>query len=298
MNNDWRARTPLVLLLAVACLLLWLVLQIHPVRQLAASLVDRELIEENAAYLDKSEKEAARTLMHLVESYAALRVIQSGEVGFSLIVETRVQVGDALAGLTTIVERGIGVAAVAASAAAAMKALDKAAAVASPLLFEATLVLLGIYLIARTVRARHPITQLAHSLAEVATILFLTAFLLVPYSIHVSGWLSQHAVAPLKTYSAEHYANLYDDIHHARAENERHVRAKSATYALEEMFSDIAHRAEASSLAFVKHATATVLEGIVLPLGVFAALLLTLRAIAHRIRKILAVPGPAPGHDG
>ena len=295
MNPDWRARNPVVLVLAAACLLLWMALQIDPVQKIAASLVDRELTEENAAYLDRSEKQAARTLFHLIESYAALRVIQSGEVGFSLIVETHVQVGDAIAGLTTIVERGIGVAALSATAAAAMKQLDRAAALLSPMLFELTLALLGVYLIARAIHAKHPITQLAHSITEVAGILFLTAFLLVPYSIHVSGWLGHQVVAPLKRQSTQHYVNLHKDIQHARADSERHGRAKAATHALERMFSDIGHRAEASSLAFVKHAAAALLEGIVLPLTIFATLLLILRMGARKIRRILEAPGSSPG---
>lgn len=287
---QWPGDRLSVLILAALCIAVWLGLQVPALQQLGAAMAHDALIKENTEYLRAAEKQAAKNFVHLAESYAALRVIQSGRFGVSFLAKADVQVGDALAGLSDIVERTMDVSAAAAVAAATLNVTDRIAARLSPLLFEVALLAIAIYLIALAIDRNHRVTHLTKGLAEIGLLLFLTAYILIPYSIHTTGWLSEHAVAGLKADSSDQIAGFRGDVTRATRGHDLVKRAEQAAHDLKKQFRGLTHKVSAMGRSMVRQATAALIEGVLLPLGVFAMLWLALRRLMRQASTVFREP--------
>ena len=284
----WLSKNRYRLLFGTGFLALFLLLQNDALHRFSARFIEQELTKQNLAFLNHAEREARGNLIKLAEIFAVLKVIESGEVGISFFVDAQVRVGRALAAFSDLVERGIVVSVVAASAAAGLKGLVRLADVVSPLLFKLALPLLATYFIAASISSTHLVTLVSRVLSEAVVVLFLTAYLLIPYSIHGTGWLTQQITADLKQEGREHLINIHQELKQGEQRRPRiKERAEHAIHEFERTVLHMPQKVSAMSLFVIRHIAATIIEGLVFPIGIFLTLWFTVRRVIRRIGELV-----------
>ncbi len=284
----WLSKNRYRLLFGIGFAVLFFLLQIDAVHRFSASFIEQELTRQNLAYLSHVERESRGNLIKLAEIFAVLKVIESGQVGISFIIDAQVRVGRALAAFSDLVERGIVVSVVAASAAVGLKGLVRLADVVSPILFKLALPLLATYFIAASISSAHLVTIVSRVLSEAIVALFLTAYLLIPYSIHGTGWLSQQITADLKQEGREHLNHIHQELTQGKQRKARlKERAEHAIHEFERTAVHVPQKVSAMSLFLIRHVAATIIEGVLFPIGIFLALWFTVRQVIRRIGELV-----------
>lgn len=284
---DWPDENRLRLIAAAILIGLFLVLQSDTIHSFGASLTGHELERQNIAYLKHAEHQARNTFIKLSEIFALLKVIESSQVGISFVIHTDVTIGNAIASFTNLVGRAIVVSLAAAASSASLKELVVLIEVLNPLLFKAALLLSGIYLILASISRKNLLTSASRGLCEIAIIMFLTTYFIIPYSVHATGWISQQIIAEVKQKTHTKLDNLHKTIAPHQGDKSTHdKRAHQALHRFDHFVVDIKHKVESMSLIFVQQISTMLIEGILLPLGLILVLFYSLKRIAKQMRRI------------
>lgn len=286
-TKEWLGKNRIRTICAGLVLGLFLLLQIDAVHDFGAKLIGEELNHQNVVYLKHAEHEARRTFIKLSEIYAVMRVIESGKVGISIFVETEVTIGRAMSSFVDLVERGIVVSLAAAAASASLKQLIALIEMLNPLLFKLTLLFGGAYLIVSSFSRKHWLTSTSRGLCEIVVLVFLTTYLIIPYSIHATGWLGQQLTAEIKHNTNERLNNLHHDITRHRVDKSDHGKsAKHAMSRFDKFAVNIKHKIESMTLILIRHIATALIEGILLPLGLVLVLFYGIKRIAKQVGRI------------
>jgi hypothetical protein len=127
----------------------------------------------------------------LGEVAALLEVLSSTDIGIELIVSVDVQAGGVLSSLTRALEWAL---AASTSATIGSHALKFVNAIADQVSANIIIILAWAviaWMVLRIVPAAPTVRRMTRSIAEVLAVLFMISYLIIPYSINLTGWLSQ-----------------------------------------------------------------------------------------------------------
>jgi len=272
--------------LAIAALLLALLLfSISPASDpVGKFFAHQSILNENAQYLKASAKQSEENVLKLAEIFALLETIQSTQIGISLIVKLQIEVGQAVAAFSNIVEQGIVVSTLSSAAAYTLLALDKIASFLSPWLFKLALLLVSIFLVCYSFSRKQYITGFSLLAAELAVILFLVAHLIIPYTIHINGWLATEVTSELTKNSQTKMTDLHAYVVDANGKKSLRKRAEHATKVLERVVIDIGKKIEIATSYAIRHIVSSIIEALIMPLVIFLALFGFMRTLVRHAR--------------
>jgi len=145
----------------------------------------------NDAYLADAAKEGLKETLLLGEVGALFEVLSSTDIGIELIVSVDVQAGGVLSSLTRALEWAVAASMSATIGAHALKFVNAIADQVSANIVIALAWAVIAWMILRIVPAARTVRRMARSIAEVLAVLFVISYLIIPYSINLTGWLSQ-----------------------------------------------------------------------------------------------------------
>ena len=166
------------------------------------SLQTSTIAIENHSYLKQAEQEAVSDLLKISEISAALDVVSSSQVGISFIAEFNVTLGHALNELNRGIKRSLEVNMLSAAAIKVIAIIARASEHSHQLLISLCLWSWLFYFVldiaSEHVKVPVSAVRQARVLSGRILILFITFYLLLPYSIHFSALVSQQLHAKIK----------------------------------------------------------------------------------------------------
>ena len=171
--------------------------------------------------------------------------------------------------------------AIAAAAAEGLIALSAVAGFVAEPLFAAMLLVLVVYFLVTAISRLHVVSRLARSVLEITAVMFLTAQLLIPYSIHLSGWFATSAVSSLSDESRGKLVTLHQEITGSTSSTSFDGWSKDdeVKSGFERAVSDLPHKVDTVGLYLMRQLASAVLLGVVFPLG----LMLLFLGLARRL---------------
>ena len=206
LPTPWRIGLVVAAILAVASLAYWhfhsvaaeqkVLSQIKHLGVRAGFAESGSLAIANQVYLKQLEHQGEADLVKLIEITTALNVVQSSEIGVSFIADFNVKVGQVLHDLNAAFKRAIEVNLLSIMALKVIALAAQVAHLLAPYLFWSSMVLWAAYALLAIAREKKVLPQRVlvnvRMSARHLTMLFVIAHLLLPYSLHFSGVISEH----------------------------------------------------------------------------------------------------------
>ncbi|TDF41458.1 hypothetical protein EYS14_00950 [Alteromonadaceae bacterium M269] len=171
---------------------------------------------ENHNYLKQAEREAIDDLLKISEVSAALDVVSSSQVGISFIAEFNVTLGHALNELNRGVKRAMEVNMLSAAAIKVIGIIARAGEHTHQILISLCLWSWLFYFVldiaSEHVKVPASVVRQVRVLSGRVLILFVTFYLLLPYSIHFSALVSQQLHAKIKEDNRTKLDNLHSSL--------------------------------------------------------------------------------------
>ena len=199
-------RNGLLILAALFGLTLLLLEPVH------ALFPGQHLTEKNHAYLNQREHDIRDELIKLGALEGVYKMLQSSKVGFTIIVDTEVTIGEALAPVVRVIENISELLALNGVCVIVMQFANTHAPTLAWYASVLVLVLLaikgGLTLFGNHSRINPPL----HSLNGAITAgfyLFLFCHIVVPYGIHSAQWLSQTTIAHMESEIEQNVTHIH-----------------------------------------------------------------------------------------
>lgn len=252
---------------------------------------------ENQQYLKQAEKEAVEDLLKLSAISATLDVVSSSQLGISFIAEFTVTLGHALNELNRGIKRALEVNMLSAAAIKVIGIIARASEHTHHLLVLLCLTSWFFYFVfdiaSEYVNVPASVVRQARVLSGRLLIVFLTFYLLLPYSIHFSALASQHMHAKIK----EDNRNKLDNLHgslvirgeaHSPSKKSFKSRAKASIHHLDTAQAKGIHQKVESLFSYLLISlTITLFDLVIMPVGILYGL--------YRIcRQVLVVDDKPP----
>jgi|GEM_PF-4348032 len=181
------------IILAIAALLISFSNLAGPVQNLLGT---NTILDENRAFLQQSDTDNHKDILLITEVLAVVKLISSTDIGVNLVFKADVEVGQALHGLAVSIEYALWVVLASSVVIEVWKLLIETADMLVPLLFRATLFAIVVYLVADSVRALSQIRESCYKVMQFSLLSFATVFLLVPYALNLTAWVSRVILQP------------------------------------------------------------------------------------------------------
>ena len=232
-----------------------------------------KLITQNKAYLSGTEKTDRKVLIQLAEIDALLAVLQSGEVGISFIVDLQVKVGQSLSTFSKFINKSLEMTIVSIIATATLSVLLDLSEYLSKILLITLLVSVCLLCFSRVIGIESKSEKTIEStFIEIVALLFLSVYLLVPYSIHGAAFIEDVIFSGMMT---ERNTNI-NNLHKSFTQGEQSVsfknKAKNDFKKFEQIAVDVTEKIENTMTYYVEHFIHIIFRAILIPLGVFALL--------------------------
>lgn len=193
LKAHWREA-----LISLFGLLLAIVVSIPGLMSLGEWAGARRITDMNDTFLNDAAHEGLKETLLLREVSALLEVLKSTDLGIELIVSVDVQAGGVLSSLTGAIESALAASAAATVGAHALQYVNSIADQVSVVLFIALIWAVVGWMILRMLPVAGLVRLLGRGFTEAIAVLFLISYLVVPYSIHLTGWLSETVAGSLQ----------------------------------------------------------------------------------------------------
>lgn len=204
LQNKWRELAALV-----CALLIVIVLPVSALLQFGNATGAGRITAANEAYLTDAAQDGLKEILLLGEVTALLDVLQSTDFGIELIVSVDVRAGGVLSSLANAAEWALGAAAAATVTTHALQFINGIADQVSAGLLVGLLWSVIIWMALRILPAADAMRGVARGITETFAVLFLISYLFIPYSINITGWLSQTAAGRLHVDTGTVVENLH-----------------------------------------------------------------------------------------
>jgi len=268
------------LLLAMICFTLGLT-SVSPLSSYISSLFNQNnLVMVNDKYLEGIEKSNRKNLLLLTEIDSLLSVLESSQVGMSLIVDASLKIGKAVTPLSKVVTKAFDLTFISITVTVALRWLLNLAEIVAPVLFFITMIISGIYGIARAFGDH--VTTTAKSALKCLKIFglgFVCTHLLIPYSIHSVSLLEGILYADIEKQKNTNLHNLHSDLirHHAKQSIKEKI--KHDIKQIENTLLKLPLKVDVLVSYYSKHMMITLLRSSVFPLAIFYFLMVILLSL-------------------
>lgn len=245
----------------------------------------------NRAWLGAASAEIRHDVTLLAEIWALLNIVQSTEIGVSLLVSADIEVGQALSSLAALVGQAMAVGTAAAALAAAWSVVLTLCAAAAPVALQAVLLFGGLSLLGA---GRGPIEAIRAPLRDLAVLsarVFAVLWVVVPYALNLSGWASERATAFLGADDAAVVSNLHADMAAGSAGKDPldYWRKKDhAVTAFHSIHKDLTHKVSALGRYVTLRLVHAVCAGLLVPLLASVLLWAALRSLVRGAAPLVA----------
>lgn len=199
-------------LISVICLIAVLWLSCHP--QLVESfsgMSQSRLYQQNQQFLAEIRAQSQQDFSKLAALSGLLEVAQSSQIGVSFFADFNVDVGNALAAFTRLIERGSEVALASTAAILVLSLVSDTAYAISGLILKAALISALVWQLMRLVGGTQKHQTLIRGMTGLLFSSFLLLHLVLPYSIHIAKGVSDRVSADLR--NTNQHSLKYTHLH-------------------------------------------------------------------------------------
>lgn len=233
-------------------------------------------------YLETAASNGLQQTLLLSELGALMEVIKSTDMGIELIVSVDVQAGQVLSGLTRAIEWATAALAASTISSHALLFINGIADQLSGLLFVTLLSTVGFWMFIRILPVARVFKRAARSIVETFAVLLLVSYFVLPYTINVTGWLSQTLAGSLQVNTQSAVENFHKDTFRGESlrtnlkfwTSSNNVRA---TY--DEVTTDLHDKVSALTRYAIERFASLLIVGILFPLSVVLILTMLLRRL-------------------
>lgn len=258
-----------------------LVLILSPLSNPIKSIVQQDsLIAQNKEYLRSIVKTDRVVLMHLAEIDSLLGVLQSGEVGISFIVDVHVTVGNSLKTFSKVVNSSLEATIFSIMASTALEMLLDLCESLSWLILILLLIVICLHSVIYLTgfnTGKSEVLQI--TFIEILALLFISTYLIVPYSIHGASYIENMVF--LETTVERN--NKLENLHKTLSEGSKNVgfkdKAKNDFKKFERVSLDLTKKIENVMAYHVEHFLHTLFRAFLIPIGIFSVLAYLLKMV-------------------
>ena len=278
INDRWQE-----ILIGLIALTLAMVTSTSDLLNLAQITGSERIIAVNTIYLEAAANDGLQDTLLLSELAALLEVIKSTDFGIELIVSVDVQIGEVLSSLTKAIEWAVVAAAAATIAAHALQFVNAVSDSLSPIFLIATLWAVVLWMIMRLLPCAQLLKSASRTIVETLCVLFLLSYLVMPYTINITGWLSQDLSQGLQTSTASTVQRFHEDTFQGgslKTDLSYWTNSSNVRSAYDEVTSDLQDKVSALTRYALERVANLVIIGLFFPLTVIAILSFVLRRLA------------------
>lgn len=242
------------------------------------------ILRANQQYLKNVENNGLDDLFLLAEISSVLNVIETSEVGVSLIANFEVTLGSLLKDLNDGLSKAMQINTGALVAVQVMIMLSQFAHFLSPFLLWLCILAFVIFLAGKQLNKIQWINlqtvNILHMFARRSAILFLIAHILIPYSIHASSLIANQINAISQASTQEQLSNLHGSLKTINVEEKLKSRAESSVGQLKSMRPNDIHKHTENLMTYIFWTLALMLFNLfIMPILILYSLFVILRAM-------------------
>ena len=256
-------RNLIILVLLIASLGLINSPQVAPI---ADWFTQDQIYQQNQQYLAQLKHDAQQDFSRLAALTGLLDVAQSSQIGLSFFAEFNVDVGNALAAFTRLVERGAEIAMASTTAIVLLGLLSDMAEAIAPLALQAALVAAIAWYALRVFHGTEHHQQLARQLTGLTFFIYLLLHMALPYSLHLSAGISQQITAEFRQNNSHSLQQIHLHIMGDNNKQDLKEKAEKSVDKLKKMSSvHINQKVEALSSYVIKNLALTLFDLLLMP---------------------------------
>ena len=253
----------IILVLLIGALVLSNSQQFSPVTEW---FTQDQLYQQNQHYLGQLKSDAQQDFNRLAALTGLLDVAQSSQIGLYFFAEFNVDVGNALAAFTSLVERGAEIAMASTTALILISLLSDMAETVSPMALQLSLIAAIIWFAMRLLHATEKHQQLARQLTGLTFFIYLLLHLALPYSLHLSAGISQQITADFRQDNSQSLSQIHLHIMGNNNKQDLKQKAELSVDKLKKMSSaHINQKVESLSSYVIKSLALTLFDLLLMP---------------------------------
>lgn len=199
------------LIIALVALIIAIFLPLSGIASLADWTGSGQITQSNQAFLEDASEAGLRDTLLLGEVSAFLEILRSTDFGIELIVSVDVQAGQAISTLVKAVEWAMLAAASGTILSETLLWVNGLTGVMSLGLLKLGGVAVVFWMVLRILEAKSAWRSIARGFVEVIGLVFLTTYLILPYSINLGGWLTETPHGALYSDAASTVENFHSE---------------------------------------------------------------------------------------
>lgn len=193
------------------------------------------LHQQNQTYLDSARALATTDILHLSELLAVTEVARSSDVGVSFFASFNVDVGNILFSFSSLLEQGIDVLLASLSAIEFLALLDSFASWSSPFLFKVVIISAVAFYTSKLLLVPKKALTKTHSFYKLSASIFLFAYIALPYSIHLSSFVSHELTQNKRQDISTSLKNTHGELVISKKGNDLKDNAEASLHHLKKM---------------------------------------------------------------
>lgn len=277
-------------LIALTAVLLGVLISVSDLMRLGAWAGGARITAANDAFLADAAQEGLKETLLLAEVSALLDVLGSTDLGIELIVSVDVQAGGVLSSLSRAIEAALAASAAATVSAHALQFVNSIADHLSAELFVALVWAVAGWMILRILPVARHLRNLGRALTEAIAVVFIISYLVIPYSINVTGWLGgaiAGSLQPDTETAVEYFHSATFKDGSLNTDLDFWTRSSNVKSAYEGLVSDLPDKVSALTLYAVRKLAHLTVVGVVFPVMVVLGLgLLGRRLVAVAVKDL------------
>ena len=239
------------------------------------------LYQSNQRYLSELEKTSLDNFVRLSAINATLSTMQSGVVGFSFIVETKLTIGEELKQFESLSEKGVEYSSFVTFSSVVMRYISSLAKNLTIPLFFLLLTVGCVYGLMGMLNIKFLIAK-SFAILRPVLVLFIGLHLVIPYAIHGSDYLSQIIEKEADNQNNQYFERVHQEITKTGGASNIKQRANSIMGKVEGVLVDIERKIETLLLNCIEYLISQLLVTIIIPLLLSLLLLAVFRRYINR----------------
>jgi len=193
------------------------------------------LHQQNQTYLNSARALATTDILLFSELLAVTEVARSSDVGVSFFASFNVDVGNILFSFSSLLEQGIDILLASLSAIEFLVLSDDFAGWVSPFLFEVVIISAIAFYISKLLLVPEKISTKMQSFYKLTASLFLFTYIALPYSIHLSSFVSHELTQNKRQGISTSLKNTHGELVVSKKGNDLKDNAEASLHHLKKM---------------------------------------------------------------
>ena len=243
-----------------------------------------DLVHANDNYLEEIEKTDRQNLLKLTEIASTLAVLESSQVGISILVDASIKIGKAIKPLSNVTEKAFDLTLASISATIALRWILNFAELVAPLLFFISMLITCLYFLLRAYNKSNSLFIVSvYKFTHITALVFLCSHIILPYSIHSVALIEKSLYTDIKKQKNTDLHNLHGMLTHNDSKHNIKDKIESDIHRIEHLIIKLPNKVEVLASYYSKHMILTILRSIIFPLAIFYVFIIVMRSHLHSI---------------